>query len=93
MSTSAQWEALIKAGVFDSLNPNRAALLGSVEKAFGFAAATAANANQGGLFDMFDDGDNHGSSAGARSGRGGPGASRSASPTRKPPSVLPGPPV
>ena len=55
-------EALIKAGAFDSLNPNRAALLGSVEKAFEFAAATAANANQGGLFDMFDDGDSHGSS-------------------------------
>ncbi len=55
-------EALIKAGAFDSLHPNRAALLCSVEKAFEFAAATAANANQGGLFDMFDDGDSHGSS-------------------------------
>jgi DNA polymerase-3 subunit alpha len=55
-------EALIKAGAFDRLNPHRASLLASVEVAFDFAAATAANANQGGLFDMFDDGDDHGSS-------------------------------
>ena len=55
-------EALIKAGAFDSLNPHRASLLASVERAFDFAAAAAANANQGGLFDMFDDGDAHGSS-------------------------------
>jgi len=53
-------EALIKAGAFDSLQLNRAALLASVERAFEFANATAANANQGGLFDMGDDA--HGSS-------------------------------
>jgi DNA polymerase III subunit alpha len=55
-------EALIKAGAFDTLTPHRASLMASVEVAFDFAAATAANANQGGLFDMFDDGDSHGSS-------------------------------
>ncbi len=46
-------EALIKAGAFDSLEINRAALLASVERAFDFANAQQANANQGGLFDMF----------------------------------------
>jgi len=55
-------EALIKAGGFDAIHLDRAALLASVEVAFEFAAAAAANANQGGLFDMFDDGDAHGSS-------------------------------
>ncbi|QBK05265.1 DNA polymerase III subunit alpha [Hylemonella gracilis] len=57
-------EALIKAGAFDSLNLNRAALLASIDRAFDFATATAANANQGGLFDLTaDDGaDAHGSS-------------------------------
>ncbi len=53
-------EALIKAGAFDSLNLNRAELLASLDLAFEYAATTQANANQGGLFDMFDDG--HGSS-------------------------------
>ncbi|MDB5744608.1 MAG: polymerase alpha subunit [Polaromonas sp.] len=47
-------EALIKGGAFDNVHENRAALLGSVERAFEFAAATQANANQGGLFDMSD---------------------------------------
>ncbi|MEO5658651.1 MAG: DNA polymerase III subunit alpha, partial [Polaromonas sp.] len=47
-------EALIKGGAFDSLHLNRAELLASVERAFDFAAATQANANQGGLFDMSD---------------------------------------
>ncbi|MBC7434707.1 MAG: DNA polymerase III subunit alpha, partial [Bdellovibrionales bacterium] len=47
-------EALIKAGAFDSLQLNRAALIASVDRAFDFANATAANANQGGLFDMSD---------------------------------------
>ncbi len=47
-------EALIKAGAFDNLQLNRAALLASVDRAFEFAAATEANANQGGLFDMSD---------------------------------------
>ena len=57
-------EALIKAGAFDSLHLNRAALMASVERASDFAAAAEANANQGGLFDMgADDGhDNHGAS-------------------------------
>ena len=53
-------EALIKAGAFDNLHLNRAALLASVERAFEFSSATAANINQGGLFDM--DEDAHGSS-------------------------------
>lgn len=53
-------EALVKAGAFDSLQLNRAALLASVDQAFDFAAATEANANQGGLFDS---GDAHGSSS------------------------------
>ncbi|MGE0351305.1 DNA polymerase III subunit alpha [Hydrogenophaga sp.] len=54
-------EALIKAGAFDSLHLNRAELLASVDRAFEFAAASLANANQGGLFDMMGD-DDHGSS-------------------------------
>jgi len=54
-------EALIKAGAFDSLHMNRASLVASIDKAFDFANATAANANQGGLFDMLGD-DSHGSS-------------------------------
>ncbi|WP_090139378.1 DNA polymerase III subunit alpha [Limnohabitans sp. DM1] len=54
-------DALIKAGAFDSLQMNRAALSASIDKAFEFASATAANANQGGLFDMLGD-DSHGSS-------------------------------
>ena len=45
-------EALIKAGAFDNLQRNRAALLASIDRAFEFAAATQANANQGGLFDL-----------------------------------------
>ena len=54
-------EALIKAGAFDNLHLNRAALLASVERAFDFASASEANANQGGLFDMMGE-DTHGSS-------------------------------
>jgi DNA polymerase-3 subunit alpha len=54
-------EALIKAGAFDSLHLNRAEVLASVERAFDFAAASVANANQGGLFDMMGE-DDHGSS-------------------------------
>ena len=54
-------EALIKAGAFDALQLNRASLIASIDRAFDFAAATAANANQGGLFDMMGD-DSHGSS-------------------------------
>lgn len=47
-------EALIKAGAFDQLEPDRAALLASVELAAQFAATQEANANQGGLFDSDD---------------------------------------
>ena len=47
-------EALIKAGAFDNLCLNRASLLASVDRAFEFALAAEANANQGGLFDMSD---------------------------------------
>jgi DNA polymerase III subunit alpha len=56
-------EALIKAGAFDTLQQNRAAMLDSVDLAFDFASAAEANANQGGLFDMMGgDDDAHGSS-------------------------------
>lgn len=54
-------EALIKAGAFDSFDLNRASLLASVERAFDYANAQQANANQGGLFDMLGD-DDHGAS-------------------------------
>jgi DNA polymerase III subunit alpha len=47
-------EALIKGGAFDNLHLNRAELLASSDRALEFAAATEANANQGGLFDMSD---------------------------------------
>ena len=47
-------EALIRSGAFDTLQINRAALLASVDRAFDFASATQANANQSGLFDMSD---------------------------------------
>src|SRR4051812_27207563 len=52
-------EALIKAGAFDVLHMNRAALVATIDRAFEFAATTEANANQGGLFDM---GDSHAAS-------------------------------
>ena len=48
-------EALIKAGAFDSIERNRAALQASMEDAFEYANAQLANANQGGLFDMMGD--------------------------------------
>ncbi len=54
-------EALIKAGAFDAIHRNRAELVASIDRAFDFANAQIANANQGGLFDMMD-GDAHGSS-------------------------------
>jgi DNA polymerase-3 subunit alpha len=54
-------EALIKAGAFDCLQLNRASLIESVERAFDFASAAQANANQVGLFDMGGE-DDHGSS-------------------------------
>jgi DNA polymerase-3 subunit alpha len=43
-------EALIKAGAFDSLQQNRAALVASIDRAFEFAAATEANAAQVDIF-------------------------------------------
>ena len=52
-------DALIKGGAFDNLQLNRAALLASVDRAFEFAVASQANANQGGLFDI---GDSHAAS-------------------------------
>ncbi|MBY0454592.1 MAG: DNA polymerase III subunit alpha [Burkholderiaceae bacterium] len=54
-------DALIKAGAFDSIHPNRAALVASIDRAFEFSAATLANANQGGLFDLMG-AQSHGSS-------------------------------
>ncbi len=53
-------EALIKAGAFDSLQPDRARLLASVALGYTYADGLAQNADQGGLFD-FDD-NAHGSS-------------------------------
>ncbi|WP_077002848.1 DNA polymerase III subunit alpha [Variovorax sp. KK3] len=43
-------EALIKAGAFDSLQQNRAALVASIDRAFEFASATEANASQADIF-------------------------------------------
>lgn len=54
-------EALIKAGAFDALHPDRASALASVGLAFEWADTQAANALQGGLFD-FGGEDHHGSS-------------------------------
>ncbi|MCC8400978.1 DNA polymerase III subunit alpha [Paraburkholderia sp. MMS20-SJTN17] len=47
-------EALIRAGAFDSLHPNRAQLIASVSLAMEAAEQAAANALQAGLFDMGD---------------------------------------
>ncbi|MCM5678043.1 DNA polymerase III subunit alpha [Schlegelella sp. S2-27] len=56
-------EALIKAGAFDALEPNRATLIASISLAFDYADTQAANVDQGGLFDFgSDDGEAHGSS-------------------------------
>jgi len=49
-------EALVKAGAFDALQRDRAALVASIDLAFDYASAQLANANQGGLFDMMGDG-------------------------------------
>jgi len=49
-------EALVKAGAFDVIDRNRAALAASIDIAFEYAQARLANANQGGLFDMMGDG-------------------------------------
>ena len=59
-------EALVKAGAFDALHPERqagrAALLASVGLAMDWAETQQANALQGGLFDMGDASEAHGSS-------------------------------
>jgi DNA polymerase III subunit alpha len=47
-------DALIKAGAFDCVQQNRAALAASIDLAFEYASQLHANANQGGLFDVFD---------------------------------------
>jgi DNA polymerase-3 subunit alpha len=52
-------EALVKAGAFDALHPNRAATLASVGRALDWADTQAAHADQGGLFDF---GDSHAAS-------------------------------
>lgn len=48
-------EALVRAGAFDELNANRAQLLANIGLAIENAEQLAANANQGGLFDMVED--------------------------------------
>jgi len=53
-------EALIKAGAFDAIEPDRASLLASVALGYTYADNLAKNVDQGGLFD-FDD-NAHGSS-------------------------------
>ena len=52
-------EALIKAGAFDALHPDRASVMASLALAFEYADALAAHADQGGLFDF---GDSHAAS-------------------------------
>jgi DNA polymerase-3 subunit alpha len=54
-------DALVKAGAFDPLHPDRAATLASVGLAFEWADAQAAHAQQSGLFD-FGGADEHGAS-------------------------------
>jgi DNA polymerase-3 subunit alpha len=54
-------EALVKAGAFDGIHPDRAALANSIGLAFDWAETQESNALQAGLFD-FGDGDSHGSS-------------------------------
>ncbi|MEO8808240.1 MAG: DNA polymerase III subunit alpha, partial [Burkholderiaceae bacterium] len=48
-------EALIKAGAFDALHPERSAMLASVGLALDWADSQAAHADQGGLFDFGPD--------------------------------------
>lgn len=48
-------ESLIRAGAFDSIDTNRAKLIANIDLAIHNAEQQAANANQGGLFDMMDD--------------------------------------
>jgi DNA polymerase III alpha subunit len=75
-------EALIKAGAFDALHPDRAAALASVGLAFDWAETQAANAAQGGLFDFGDD-TTAASSRNRRWWRWSPGASASGCSTRR----------
>ena len=57
-------EALVKAGAFDSLHPDRAAALASVGLAMDWAETQAANAHQVGLFDFGpEESAGHGSSS------------------------------
>ena len=53
-------EALVKAGAFDALHPDRASMLASVSLALDWADTQAAHADQGGLFDF--GGEQHGAS-------------------------------
>ncbi|MGH8798115.1 MAG: OB-fold nucleic acid binding domain-containing protein, partial [Caldimonas sp.] len=56
-------EALVKAGAFDAMHPDRASTLASVARALDWADTRAAYADQGGLFDFGpDDADVHASS-------------------------------
>jgi DNA polymerase-3 subunit alpha len=56
-------EALVKAGAFDRMQPDRASLLASIPLAFDWAESQLVNENQSGLFDFGDgDGSSHGSS-------------------------------
>jgi hypothetical protein len=56
-------EALIKAGAFDALHPERSMLLASVGLALDWADTQAAHADQGGLFDFGSESDDmHGAS-------------------------------
>lgn len=48
-------EALILGGAFDNIEPNRAMLMDNIDLAMNNADQKAANANQGGLFDLMDD--------------------------------------
>ena len=48
-------EALVKAGAFDAIEPNRASLVASIGLAFDFADSQLAHADQGGLFDDLAD--------------------------------------
>ena len=48
-------EALIRGGAFDSIEPNRAMLLGNIDLALAQAEQKSRHANQGGLFDMVED--------------------------------------
>ena len=55
-------EALVKAGAFDALHPDRAAALASVGLAFDWAETQEANVHQAGLFDFGPDDDQHAAS-------------------------------